>query len=154
MNFSSMRFDWEADTSKTNLMSTSQDFPRFSLTDHSQFVPADWASVVEPFQQKRSIDFNGDVPIFADKWSSQGSNNTEQRNQRTSIAANIQNPLAESIKFFRKPSAPLSSQRSDNIFRAVIKLSLITNQRLKYGMYKMRIGGTSKVKPKALLTLP
>lgn len=79
-------FDWEPDsTSKTNFISTSQDFNRNGYSDQSQVVPADWASVVEPFQQRRSIDSNGDIPFFADKWLSTAATNNEPRNQRTSI---------------------------------------------------------------------
>jgi hypothetical protein len=55
MQIESEPFDWEPDSSKGYIMSTSQELiSRQSYIDYSSVVPTDWASVVERFQQQKS----------------------------------------------------------------------------------------------------
>lgn len=151
MNFSSVRFDWEADSSKTYLMSTSQDLHRLNSIDHSSFALADWASVMEPFQRKSTESYH-DNPYAADKWSSELPPIAEAKSRRTSIFGEERNSLKEEGLLSWRSSVRLSSDKTDNIFRGVIKLTLIANQRLKYGLYKMRTRSIREAKPPKLLT--
>jgi hypothetical protein len=56
MQFGWEPFDWEPDSPKGYQMGTSQELAyRQSYMEQSSVVPADWASVLEPFQKRKSI---------------------------------------------------------------------------------------------------